>query len=66
MNILISISVLIVINKRSNLSVLKDGSSQIMGQVRSWVCQIMGLLIIQTVIVAQKLKYAQVCHENNF
>ena len=31
MNILISIFVLIVINKRSNLSVLKDGSSQIMG-----------------------------------
>ena len=31
MNILISNFVLIVINKRSNLSVLKDGSSQIMG-----------------------------------
>jgi hypothetical protein len=31
MNILISISVLIVVNKRGNLSVLKDGSSQIMG-----------------------------------
>ena len=62
MNILVSISVFIVINKRSNLSVLTDGSSQIMGLSDHGSVNNSNLYVI----VAQQLKYAQVCHENNF